>query len=169
MFPLTAFPRLLLGVGGFTDFKDFTLADGVLGPVGVFEGFGGDDAVDFWGGWGLAGSAQWGRGRGCIGRGQPRDGMLSSPKAPESLGHTCQDVLECELYAASFKGRGFHEHELILGWVDSTLENQLCSRSGKGVLTGELLSIGRRHSPQMSQINLVPDQHDDDIRISMIS
>ena len=46
-------------------------------------------------------------------------------------------------------------------------------RSGRcnvhGALTGELFGLLGGHCPQMSQIALIPDEHDDDVRVSMIA
>lgn len=39
----------------------------------------------------------------------------------------------------------------------------------EGQRTGKLFSLLSRHSPQMSQITLIPNKHDNDIRVGMIA
>ena len=62
---------------------------------------------------------------------------------------TCQLILECQLNVARIQSR--------------------CLNKAEPILRRELLSLLRWHRPQMSQITLVANQHDDNVRIGMIS
>lgn len=81
---------------------------------------------------------------------------------------TCQNVLEGKFDIAGVKGRGLNERQVVLAYVavSATHFSPLWGTQRKH--TRKLLGFFRGHCPQVSQIALISDQHDDDVGIGVI-
>src|SRR5690242_15015596 len=78
---------------------------------------------------------------------------------------TCENVLESKLDVAGVQGRRLDEGQVVLAWLilsaavrwrPPTVMSRTC-----GIRTRKLLGLLGGHCPQMPQIALVSDQHDD--------
>lgn len=84
--------------------------------------------------------------------------------------HTGEDVLERKLNVAGIKSRRLDEGQVVLAYTDCQRQDcpvscllKLCR------LTRKRLGLFRRHGPQMPQIALVTDQHDDDVGVGVVA
>lgn len=81
---------------------------------------------------------------------------------------TCEDVLEGKLDVAGIESGGFDEGEVVLActWSAAAQGTGAPTRYQR---TCKLLGILRGHSPQVSQIALVSNKHDDDVGVGMVA
>ena len=119
-----------------------TFPERVLGRV-TLERLAGDDTVDFWN---------------CC---------VSHVRLERSTAgiQTCQNVLEGKFDVAGVKGRGLNERQVVLAYVAVSATHFSPPWGTQRKHTRKLLGLFRGHSPQVSQIALVSDQHDDDVGI----
>lgn len=85
-------------------------------------------------------------------------GMGKSQRRP-----TGEDVLESKLNVAGIQGGCLDERKVIIACTGQRHSTR--RSSGR---TSKLLRIFRGHRPQMPQIALVPDQHDDNVGVSVV-
>lgn len=82
---------------------------------------------------------------------------------------TCENVLEGKLDVAGVQGGRLDKGEVVFTWKKRPLVSLSCSQDMHALRTCKLLSLLCRHRPQMPQIALVSNQHDDDVRVSVVA